>query len=174
MTATLRLTLAAEEDIRRLARGHQTVLRKVSAKIELLLENPRAGEPLRGGLVGFRKIAVADRSYRIVWRVLESDGGETVVEVVEIWAVGARADSEVYEEMEQRVALLGNAPPVGPLTQVIELLKIELPPRPSEPVPDWLAERLTATAGLTSGAVARMSLQEAVDVWAAWVSQPRQ
>lgn len=46
-------------------------------------------------------------------------------------------------------------------------------PTPREPVPDWLADRLVFTAGLSREEVAALDLQQAVDRWTAFMSQPR-
>lgn len=66
----------------------------------LLLEaDPLAGEPLLGSLIGYRKLVVGNRDWRIVWRAVTDQRGIVSVEIAEVWAVGARADSEVYSEM---------------------------------------------------------------------------
>jgi mRNA interferase RelE/StbE len=64
--------------------------------------DPNAGDPLLGGLIGYRKTTVGDRDWRVVWRVVQDDAGDFRVEVAEVWAVGYRKDSEVYAEIEQR------------------------------------------------------------------------
>lgn len=68
----------------------------------LLLErNPRAGN-----LVGHRKLVVGDRDWRIVWRTTTDDRGSVVIEIADMWAVGARAASEAYAKMTNRVAAM--------------------------------------------------------------------
>ncbi len=80
-------------------------------KKTLLLEtNPQAGEPLLDSLIGYRKLVVGNRDWRIVWRVLNDERGAWTVEVVEVWAVGARSDNTAYAEMTERVGLPGRQP----------------------------------------------------------------
>ncbi|MFD4676335.1 hypothetical protein ACFWNN_41900 [Lentzea sp. NPDC058450] len=43
---------------------------------------------------------------------------------------------------------------------------------PKELVPDWLAQRLVHTAGIPREQVAALSLEQAVDLWTAFVSAP--
>ncbi|GIH46135.1 hypothetical protein Mro03_13140 [Microbispora rosea subsp. rosea] len=42
-----------------------------------------------------------------------------------------------------------------------------------EPVPDWLADRLIFTVGMSREDVAALDLQQAVDLWAEFRSSPR-
>ena len=83
--------------------------------------DPRAGDPLLGGLIGYRKITVGDRDWRIVWRVVQDQAGGFRVEVAEVWAVGYRKEGEVYEEIRRRVADAGPSPRTKALTDVLEL-----------------------------------------------------
>jgi mRNA interferase RelE/StbE len=39
-----------------------------------------------------------------------------------------------------------------------------------EPLPEWLVTRLTQTVGVTPADVERMTLEQAVDAWTAWIS----
>ena len=64
-----------------------------------------AGLPLGRGLVGFRKIAVGDRDWRIVFAV---NAEETVAT---IWVIGDRNDSECYDVAQRRIRVLGNTRP---------------------------------------------------------------
>jgi hypothetical protein len=45
-------------------------------------------------------------------------------------------------------------------------------PPPLDPVPDWLANRLIHTAGVSPEKVAALGLEPAVDLWTAFVSGP--
>lgn len=74
-----------------------------------------------GGLIGYRKITVGDRDWRIVWRVVQDNAGDFRVEVAQVWAVGYRKDSEVYAHIRQRVADAGSSPKTKALTEVLEL-----------------------------------------------------
>jgi mRNA interferase RelE/StbE len=167
----IRFTNDAIDDLRRLG---PEVVPKVLKKILMLETDAEAGHPLGGELTGFRKLVVGDNTWRIVYRI-EAD----VVEVCEIWAVGARAGAEVYAETAARVrAAARSRPNLMPLVEVIERLGrlakgIEVvPDRVVEPVPDWLADRLIYTAHVPREEVAAMDLEQAVDRWAKFISEP--
>ncbi|MFI7038219.1 hypothetical protein ACIBI0_16155 [Microbispora rosea] len=51
-------------------------------------------------------------------------------------------------------------------------IRVEQPP-PREPVPDWLADRLIFTVGMSREDPAALDLQQAVDLWADFRSSPR-
>lgn len=148
-------------------------------KKTLLLErNPEAGQALHGQLIGWRKLVVGDRDWRVVWRVTHDHQDDAVVDVAEVWAVGARSDQTVYAEMTARVRALPDSPAALALTDVVERLgkvgqDLSVQPEPASTavLPDWLVERLTRQVGLSSEQVEHMSLQEAVDAWTAWSSQ---
>jgi mRNA interferase RelE/StbE len=143
----------------------------------LLLErNPYAGAPLGHSLVGFRKLVVGDRAWRIIWRVQELDNGHTIIDIAEVWAVGTRSDDEVYNEMVRRVQSLDMTRPESvALAEIVKALvnarSLPAVVETVDPVPTWLADRLVKTAGLDGSAVAQMSLQQAVDAWTAIVSR---
>jgi mRNA interferase RelE/StbE len=167
-------TDAAIDDLRRLG---PELVPKVLKKILLLLESPAAGFPLGGDLTGFRKLLVGRNTWRVVYRI---DDDKTV-EICEIWAVGARADAEVYAEAAARaIDAGGRRPELRKLAEVIERLgrlagNLIVPATPvREAVPDWLARRLIDTAGMTPQDVAALSLEEAVDRWTEYRSRPEQ
>jgi len=169
----------AFDDLQALMRLDPQIVRWALKKMLLLERDPEAGEPLHGALIGWRKLVVGDRDWRFVWRSTHDDAGTIVVDVAEVWAVGARSDAAVYAEMTSRVRTLPASPATLALTEVIERLgnvaqgldaQAEL--EPTEVVPDWLAQRFRRQVGLRPAEVARMSLQEAVDAWAAWTSGP--
>lgn len=175
----VRLTEPAFDDLRTLMRLDPQIVRWALKKMLLLERDPEAGEPLHGALTGWRKLVVGDRDWRVVWRVTHDDAGTIVVDVAEVWAVGARSDAAVYDEMTSRVRTLPASPATIALTEVIERLgdvaqglDAQAEPELTEVVPDWLAQRLRRQVGLRPAEVARMSLQEAVDAWAAWTSGP--
>jgi mRNA interferase RelE/StbE len=64
-----------------------------------------AGLPLGGGLTGWRKIVVGDRTLRIVFKM---NADETVATV---WVIGDRDDAACYEEARRRVDALDVAKP---------------------------------------------------------------
>jgi mRNA interferase RelE/StbE len=162
----------AIDDLRRL--GPEVAVR-VLKKILILMKDPRAGYPLGADRAGFRKLIVGKNTWRVVYRLT----GDSV-EICEIWAVGPRADAQVYAEATTRVHAAGtDRPELALLRDVVERLGIlarnlglepdrsPVPDPPlSEPVPDWLAERLIHTVGLTREEVAAFDLQQAVDRWA--------
>jgi mRNA interferase RelE/StbE len=165
-------TDAAIDDLRRI--GPDSVP-KVLKKVLILLDSPEAGYPLGGELTGFRKLVVGRNTWRIVYRVVD----EKQIEICEVWAVGARADAGVYAEATARVqAASGQRPEISKLSGVIERLGklsggVTAPATPTrEPVPDWLAQRLVHTVGMTPQDVAALSLEEAVDRWANFTSKP--
>lgn len=139
----------------------------------LLLENdPQAGEPLLGSLIGYQKLVVGNLDWRIVWRVLTDERGALTVEVAEVWAVGARSDNAVYAEMTDRVASLGDSPVRRSLSAILGelgrrakgLQATPMAVAPSRPEP-WLVERLVHTAGLDRDQVVAMTSEQAVDAW---------
>jgi mRNA interferase RelE/StbE len=171
------LTDPAVEDLRRL---DGAALVWALKKMLLLETNPHAGEPLLGKLVGYRKLVVGDRDWRIVWRTTSDDRGGVVIEVAEVWAVGARADSEVYAEMASRVAAMVAQPARRPLASVIEALGkaakgvTARPPYEPPPTPEpWLVDLLVRTVGLDRATVDVMSVEEAMDAWADYRNKPK-
>ncbi|MER5319880.1 hypothetical protein [Streptosporangium roseum] len=122
-----------------------------------------------GSRPAFAKLVVGRNTWRVVYRITD----DKAVEICEIWAVGEKADAEVYAEAKARVRAVGDSrPDVVRLGAVIERLGTltdhihieETPMR--EPVPDWLADRLIYTAGLAREDVAALDLEQAVDLWA--------
>lgn len=166
-------TDAAIDDLRRI--GPDAVPR-VLKKVLILLGSPNAGYPLGGELTGFRKLIVGRNTWRIVYRVVD----EKQIEICEVWAVGARADAEVYAEATARIrAASGQRIEIHKLADVIERLGklsggITVPAGSThEPVPDWLAARLINTVGMAPQDVAALSLEDAVDRWGEYISKPR-
>jgi mRNA interferase RelE/StbE len=162
----------AIDDLRRI--GPDAVPR-VLRKVLILLDSPYAGYPLGGELTGFRKLVVGRNTWRIVYRLVD----EKQIEICEVWAVGARADAEVYAEATARVhASSGQRPEVRKLADVIDSLGklsggITVPAAPTrDPVPDWLAARLVHTVGMAPKDVAALSLEQAVDRWGEYLSKP--
>jgi mRNA interferase RelE/StbE len=170
--AEVTFTEAALDDLRRL--GPDAVV-KVLKKVLLLHDNPEAGYPLGSELTGFRKLVVGRNTWRIVYRITD----DKIIEICEVWAIGARADAQIYDEATARVRAAGRGRPVLiQLTAVLERmgtiakdLEIERPPA-RDPVPDWLANRLIHTAGMAREDVAALDLQQAVDRWTDFISKP--
>jgi mRNA interferase RelE/StbE len=166
-------TDAAIDDLRRIG---PDAVPKVLKKVLILLDSPGAGYPLGGELTGFRKLVVGRNTWRIVYRVVD----EKQIEICEVWAVGGRADAEVYAEATARVrAASGQRPEIHKLADIIESLGklgggVTVPAAPArDPVPDWLAARLIHTVGMAPQDVAALSLEEAVDRWGEYTSKPR-
>lgn len=167
-------TDAAIDDLRRIG---PDAVPKVLKKVLLLLDSPLAGYPLGGELTGFRKLVVGPNTWRIVYRVIDAKA----IEICEIWAVGERADDEVYAEAASRVrAAADQGPEFRKLADVVEQLgrlarNVAVPKAPvREPIPDWLANRLIHTVGMAPHEVAALSLEEAVDRWTEFMTNPRQ
>jgi mRNA interferase RelE/StbE len=173
----VRFTDAAIGDLETMARkGDPQVVRWALKKCLLLERDPEAGEALVGPLIGYRKLTVGDRDWRIVWRVSFDDAGRTVVDVAEVWAIGARSDSEVYAEMRDRVAALSSSPETVPLAEVIERLgriAMGIAPGNIDPAagtaetapPVWLRQALVRVVGLPRDRVAGLSAAEAHRIW---------
>jgi mRNA interferase RelE/StbE len=178
--AYVRLTEPAVEDLARLVRLDPQIARQALKKMILLERDPEAGEPLLGTLIGFRKLVVGDRHWRIVWRVTADDSGRDVVEIAEVWAAGARSDGEVYAEMTERVEQLPDTPQTQALADVIHALgrsagDISATRQPTtEVVPEWLVDRLVHTAGMTRADVEAMAPEEAMQTWEAFITRPNE
>lgn len=169
----MRLTDDAVEDLQDLFKADPQIVRWALKKMIQLERDPRAGDPLLGGLIGYRKITVGDRDWRVVWRVEQNEAGDYLIEVAEVWAVGYRKDSEVYAEIRQRVADAGSSPKTEALSEVLELfakqsrdLTATLEPDKPEPVPKWLTDALLYVVHLPASRVEEMGLEEAEEAWA--------
>lgn len=145
----VRLTEDAVSDLHRLHKKDPQIVRAVFKKMLLLEKSPEAGEPLLGALVGFRKLVVGDRDWRIVWRTTEDASGRPILDISEIWAVGARSDGEVYDELTSRVARMGNNPNIRPLKDVIvqmgrlyESVEATAEPDRASTLPEWMISAL--------------------------------
>src|SRR6185312_5679057 len=104
MSVRVELTDEAVEDLRRYAASGNLPL--FLAKLIRLEELGKdAGLPLGRGLVGWRKIVVGDRNWRIVFSL---DAEETTATVL---VIGDRDDAQWYEEAMRRLASLGKDRP---------------------------------------------------------------
>jgi mRNA interferase RelE/StbE len=169
--AYVRLTEPAADDLRILDKRDPQIVRWCLQKMLLLERSPLAGEPLVGGLIGYRKLTVSNRDWRIVWRVVTDDLAHVTIDVAEVWAAGARADGEVYAEMQARLATLGSSPKAAPLHEVLESMgrlfsDIDATPEPvaPDPVPAWLRNLLTETVGLSEDEVDAMTPEQATEI----------
>ncbi len=146
----------------------------------LLLErDPQAGRPLLGDLIGWRKLVVGDRDWRIVWRVTADADGNAAIDVAEVWAVGARTDAKVYAEMSDRIRELGDTPTTQTLSKVIARLgrsagTIAAASEPVlDPVPLWLVERLVGQLHMSGDDVDRLTGAEAMQIWETFITGER-
>ena len=175
----VRFTDPAFEDLRVMARKEDPQVVRAALKKCLLLErDPEAGEPLKGGLIGYRKLVVGDRDWRIIWRVTHDETGAIVVDVAEIWAVGARSDAEVYDEMMQRVKVLGRNPLTMPLAEAIDAMGklahgLEAQPEPDDELPAWLVGVLTSVVGMPVTEVRHLNVSEAHSIWDSYKGRTR-
>ena len=169
----VRLTEPAVADLQALLKKDPQIVRWALKKMLLLERDPDAGEPLLGQLVGWRKLTVGDRDWRVVWRVSRDATGAVTITVSEVWAVGARSDDEVNEEMDERVATLGSNPTTQALSSVIDMLgrhaqRLDLHATAEphhDPVPDWLHQRLVHTANVPAEHVQAMTGAQAMERW---------
>lgn len=174
----VRLTRDAVTDLDRLlSRGDPQVVRWAFKKMIHLEQNPEAGDALLGGLMGWRKITVGDRDWRLVWRVTHDDAGAAIVDVAEVWAFGARSDAEVYEEMQGRIATAPQTPQTKALADVLSTLgkltdDLEAAPEPAtpEPLPKWLRESLLYVARLQVTQVDVLTREEADQLWLDYIT----
>lgn len=176
----VRLTEAALSDLRAMQRkGDPQAVRWALKKCLLLERDPDAGEELRGGLIGFRKIVVGNRDWRIVWRVTHDDSATITVDVAEVWAFGARSDAEVYSEVQDRVAALGGTPHAVPLAEAVsELGKLAYgleaaTEQTADGVPEWLVHTLVHVVKMPAQDVDRLSPAQAQQIWDAYIAAPR-
>lgn len=175
----VRLTDDAVDDLGTLFKADPQIVRWALKKMIQLERDPNAGDPLLGGLIGYRKITVGNRDWRVVWRVVENEAGGYRVEVAEVWAVGYRKDSEVYAEIKNRAAAAGSSPKTKTLTDVLEMfarqargLTATAEPDEPEPVPPWLSDALVRVVGLTHEQVKDMSFEEADKAWTDHITGP--
>lgn len=164
----VRLTEDAVSDLHRLHKKDPQIVRSVFKKMLLLEKSPEAGEPLLGALVGFRKLVVGDRDWRIVWRITQDASGRPILDISEIWAVGARSDGEVYDELTARVARMGDDPKIQSLKDVIIQMgrlyeSVEATPEPARGsnLPEWLETALVEQLHLSAQEISGLSEQQA-------------
>jgi mRNA interferase RelE/StbE len=159
----------AIEDLLRLSKKNKELLRQVLKKILLIERNPFAGHPLLGGFIGWRKLTVGDRHWRIIWRTHTDELGAVIIEIAEIWAIGARADSKIYKELRDRLDTLAPNQKVQSLREVIAFLGHgEMPLKDSairEPVPPWLANRLLKNLHISQAEIDLMDAEGAMSIW---------
>lgn len=176
----LRFTNGAIDDLVVLQKRNKQALQWAMKKFVLIERDPEAGAPLGGGLHGFRKLTVGDRDWRIIWRVTYEESGDVIIDIGEIWAVGARKDSEVYAEMNRRVSAAPRGPSTRALEEVLSLLDAALkkkrpakmePNRERTPAPKWLVDDLVRLAGYTLNEATMLSESQALSAWIAFRSR---
>jgi mRNA interferase RelE/StbE len=177
--AYVRLTTFAFEDLKELLKVDPQIVRKALTKMILLERDPTAGEPLLGNLVGWRKLTVGNRDWRVVWRIGTDDSGATVIDIAEVWAVGARSDSEIYDEMKARLAAAGPSESTIALSAAVELLgrsvkDVRPTPEPVlAPIPEWLSARLKHQAGMSDSEIGALTPEQAMVAWELFITRER-
>ncbi len=166
----------AVDDLRVLHRKDPQIVRAVLKKCLLLEHDPQAGEPLLGRLVGFRKLVVGNRDWRIVWRVTTDGDGNSLIDIAEVWAAGARADAVVYDTITARIDHVEDATLRHALTKVVTLLAsgsaIAGATEPvSDPVPTWLRDRLIHTANMPPEFVDGLTGEQAMQEWETFLTR---
>ena len=164
----VRLTEDAVADLYRLHKRDPQIVRSMFKKMLLLERSPEAGEPLLGALVGFRKLVVGNRDWRLVWRITEDASGLPVLDISEIWAVGARSDDEVHKELTARVTRMGDDPKIQSLKDVIIQMgrlyeTVEPTPEPARGsvLPEWMEAALIEQLHLSAQEISGLSEQQA-------------
>jgi mRNA interferase RelE/StbE len=159
----------AVEDLVRLSKKNKELLRQVLKKILLIERNPLAGHPLLGDFIGWRKLTVGDRHWRIIWRMHTDESGTVIIEIAEIWAIGARADSKIYKELRDRLDTLAPDKKVQSLREVIAYLGHGPMPKTQRPepesVPIWLASRLLKNLNISQADIDLMDAESAMSIW---------
>lgn len=171
----LRFTDDAVDDLTQLQKKNRPALAWAMKKFLVIESNPEAGESLGGVLSGFRKLTISNRDWRVVWRVTSDDSGATIIDIGEIWAVGARKDSEVYEGMRSRLDSLPSNEQTKTLSEVVDLLETKrkrkkTPARPlDEPDPSpaeaWQIADLVNIAGYPEELARQLTKAEATKAW---------
>ena len=163
----------AVEDLLRLSKKNKELLRQALKKILLIERNPMAGQPLLGGFIGWRKLTVGDRHWRIIWRTHTDESGSVIIEIAEIWAIGARADSKIYKVLRNRLDTLAPNQKVQSLREVIAYLgQGEMPYKNvaiHEPVPTWLALRLLKNLHISQAEIDLMEAEDAMSIWESYL-----
>jgi len=81
-----------------------SIKKQVANKMDKLSENPYFGEPLKNkmriDLIGFYKIYILNKKYRIVYRMIKEK-----IEIVEIWGIGRRDKEKIYKLLANRIKL---------------------------------------------------------------------
>jgi len=177
--AYIRLTDLAIEDLKAILKLDRSVLEMVLTKMLILELNPLAGEPLLGELMNWRKLTVGDRHWRIIWIPKRNTLGEQVVEIAQVWAVGARSDAQIYEEMKQRIESAPSSPRTTSLSEVLEHFAgkvgdvVATPEPADQPAPAWLLDRLEYTVGLTREQIRGLSVEQAMELWDEYTSRSK-
>lgn len=83
--------------------------------VEIEAQGSRAGEPLGRDLVGWRKLTVGNRDWRIVFRV---DRPETVATIC---VIGDRDDGACYEEARRRAETVADSDAASLAESMMEL-----------------------------------------------------
>lgn len=177
--AYIRLIDPAIDDLNKLFHLDPSVMRKIITKMLILELNTGVGEPLLGDLIGWRKLTVGDRSWRIIWRSTKDKSGGEIIEIAQVWAIGARSDSEIYNEMKKRVASAPSSPKTTALFDVLEFFgekvgNIDASPEPEDsPAPNWLLNKLEHSVGLHQDQIRGLSVEQAMEIWEEYISKPK-
>ena len=175
-SAEVRFIDAAIEDLEGLTKKNLHLLRSLMKKFLYMERNPMVGEPLLGDLIGWRKIKVGDRHWRIIWRVIIDSDGHQVIEVAEIWAIGARSDNEIYKEVRTRLKTLPKNQDTKSLEEVVVILSkvdsLGSDKKPTqEELPQWLVEKLSKILKLPIEKIQKMEPQKAISLWEEHISK---
>ena len=158
-----------------LQKKNRPALEWAMKKFLVIESNPEAGESLGGALSGFRKLTISSRDWRVVWPSNSDDSGATIIDIGEIWAVGARKDSEVYEGMRGRLDSLPWSEQTKTLTEVVDLLTAKrkrkkavanpLDEPDQTPAEVWQIADLVNIAGYPEELAHQLTKAEATKAW---------
>ena len=179
----LRFTDDAVDDLVQLQKKNRPALEWAMKKFVVIERNPDAGEPLGGALVGYRKLTISNRDWRVVWRTTSEESGTIIIDVGEIWAVGARKESEVYKGMRDRLGALPPDEQTKTLEHALNLLEAKKRRKKSSPrqiehsqpqdAEQWQVDDLVNVAGYPEDVVKQLSKDQATRAWESFRSNER-
>lgn len=172
----MRLLPPAVDDLLSFHKKDRATFEKIVRRLLYIQRDSQVGFLLSGHFADFRKLKVTHPELRIVWKVLHDENGEEVIEIAQIWAIGARANGEIYKELKKRIALLEGNQEATELSRVLAIIatgKREAIPKlqPLDPVPSYLEEALVNRMGLSAEAVRGLTGPIALELWTQFIQR---
>ena len=103
--------------------------------------------------------------------------GEIQIEIAQVWAIGARSDSQIYDEIRERIKVSTLSPAGTALAEVLALFSekvsdVTVQSEPlDQPAPEWLLNRLVHSVGLTKAGIRGLSVDQAMEIWDKFIRQ---